>query len=912
MPVTFTTELPDVSQIDSLDNGIEDEVTVHWPDAIDNGQYEVDYKESSSSTWVDGATVSERATNATIGGLEDGEEYDFRLRTRTEHVTGEWTATATITTNFPSPTNPSASLSSSSPLTEVDLSFDDHADNEDGVRVLRQREYDYGWGPWQEVKDLGPNAGTGTVAAVDDTVSPDNTYRYKFEAYTEDATNTSTTTSAVTTDASGRPRERTGSKGWEVKVEHPTAGPIRPRLLDDPSFKPALRDYPRVEIPIPRDEKWQATAFEDADLSVWKDGRIRPIDTLVDVRMELGRTVLVGKGGRELEDRVQAEFDDEAAHLAAEQLGQNNTSYQMNVDDPSSSTSSNTVMQSAETNSELRDALATPIAETDPVEIADGRLNLLQSCFPSEGLDRDRGSGVLVDEDPAYSGGQAAYIAADGAKLEFDITPDYDIPASAVGVQVRDKSADTPEVTITLNGDTVDVVPSSGGSISLGWSDLTDGRYSGDGYTGGTLSAGTTYTLTLKVTTAGSNDAYLVDHVAVYDTRFNYNFDDDNGGAGGYLAGPELKPDAFEVLFADVPTAFNVTAGEIVVAIDDTSGAMALDLSNDGGANWAGPAANTANFEMGFASAGSSIRWRLSLSRYGSQTDATPTQGIHGQSLDSFTLRADLEDTPVLDAFKIDGSLKDGWNDIARYGNFIWSLERDENGWRVEWTQPGQRTTDVDEDLADYQVDKSTEYRYKKAIIKGGNQPVVGEQFTTQHDSWVALDQSELVSGSDIVRDPDSGATYELGIDYELDRTQGRIKVLSGGGMADGSVSEIDYEYKPVGSYTAPDAGSDPKTIVRTRPGLASNRACDQAALYLIQRVQEPRWSAEVTVPHIAGMSLVDAVAWTGLPTRGERVEIQDIQQAPGQTVLHLGNWESPGAVLDDFAQRISENATRA
>ena len=56
MAVTFTTELPSAS-IGSLDNGIEDEVTVNIGNTTDHGEYEVDYKESSSSTWLNGTTV---------------------------------------------------------------------------------------------------------------------------------------------------------------------------------------------------------------------------------------------------------------------------------------------------------------------------------------------------------------------------------------------------------------------------------------------------------------------------------------------------------------------------------------------------------------------------------------------------------------------------------------------------------------------------------------------------------------------------------------------------------------------------------------------------------------------------------------------------------------------------------------
>ncbi|WP_238398179.1 hypothetical protein [Halorussus salinus] len=803
----------------------------------------------------------------------------------------------------------------SNPRTAIDYSFEDHADNEDGVRVERQRQYDDGWGPWQIVETLPANAGTGTVTGTDDTVSPGNTYRYRFTAFTEDATNTSVATASVTTESSGESRTRRNAAGWTVEIEHSSGRVLRPRLLDDPEFTPALQSKPECRIPVPRDEKWQASGFEDARVSVWKDGKIRPIETLDDVELKPGRTVLVASGGRQLDDRVTAEFDDEAAHLAAKQLGQNNTSYQMNVDDPASTVQSDTVMQSGDTESELRDELASAIEPADPIAVADGQLSLLQSCFVAEG------ESPTDEFDPDYatsrdvlSGGSGRGVGSDGAWLEWEFTPEYRIPASDVAVAARlDAQTSLQGFSLSVNGDEV-ASHVGGGTVDVEWMQFPD-VFNGDGYTGADLPAGEPVTVRLEG--VGSTGVTTIfDVVALYDTggrygsEFSFTFDNDNGGDAGYLAGPEETPDEFEVAFETVGTAFNVVGAEIMVTMAQTEGAHRLELSNDDGVTWQS-ATDTASFETAFGSAGASIQWRLTLSRYGSRSDATPTQGYKGQALDGFELRADLEDTPVLDAFGVDGSLIEAWTSIAGYGRMIWSLERDQDGWRVEWTQPGQRQADIDASLIDYTVTKSTSNRYEKAVIKGGNQPVRGEEWTAQAGEWVGLAESELVAGTQIVRDPATGSSgFEQGADYALDRTQGRIKALSGGSLADGAAYEIDYEFKPVGEYTAADAGESPRTVVRTRPELASVRACQQAALYLIQRVQEPQWSARVVVPHVADISLVDALSWAELPA-DKRLEVQEIEQTPRETVLHLGNWESPGRVLDDFAQRISANSSR-
>ncbi len=345
--------------------------------------------------------------------------------------------------------------------------------------------------------------------------------------------------------------------------------------------------------------------------------------------------------------------------------------------------------------------------------------------------------------------------------------------------------------------------------------------------------------------------------------------------------------------------------------MDDVSNGQAIAISNDNGSSYI-TASNTSTLEQDFSSAGTSIRARVTLSRYGSQSK-TPTTGVQSQALDAYTLYADLEDTPVLDAQKYDGQLKDVFNQIANYGNFIWELRRqDASSWSVEWTQPGQRTADSDASIVEYSVDKNVEASYEKAVIKGAAQPVRGEQFTSNHDSWVDLNQANLVPATNIVRDPSTGTVYSLGSDYDLDRSQGRIKVLSSGSMSDATTYEVDYEYKTQGSYTASGAGSDPDTIVRTISNLASNRACEQAALYLIQRVQEPLWKATVTLPKDdAGRSLVDDLALEDLPTQSERMEVQQIEQTPERVVLQLGSRQSVGEVINDIQSRISSVSDR-
>jgi hypothetical protein len=706
------------------------------------------------------------------------------------------------------------------------------------------------------------------------------------------------------------------SQGWHVELDHANGRTIEPQLLDDPSFTPALKDYPRVEIPVPRDETWQAEAFEEATLRVWKDGDIRPIDTLVDIQMEPGRTVLIGRGGHQLTQRVQYEADDEFAHEVAHALGDQHTDYAMHVDDPSEPFASNKLLQAADTNSDLRDALLAPI-DTDPVKIENGQLQLLQSCFTMDTFEEtSRNVDTLyLDNDKygEYSGGNAVGLRTTGSYIEYTFTTEYEIPAEHFWIAVRWEKPNVergPDLEVRLDGEVVIDHGGDRGGFNLFWFGQSDDYRSSEWSNPSSNIQPGTHTVRFEVVGDGNQDLILDCH-APFDGRYTYTWDNDNGGDAGYLDGPELKPDAHDVVFGDPRTAFNIPSGRLDAVLDNTTGEQALALSNDRGETYHSTS-NTDSLSADFDGAGSSLRWTVTLSRYGSQTGATPKQGINGQSLDSFEVHADLEDTPVLTETSYDGSLKDVFNQIADYMDGIWELRRQSvDDWSIEWTQPGQRETTADDSIVEYSLSKSTASQYSKAVIKGSSQPVRGERVTAQYDEWVALDHGRVLSGSDTVRDPDSGESFEDGVDYDLDRSEGRIKVLSGGAMTDDTVCTVDYRYEPQGEYVADDAGSDPETIVRKVPSITSNRGCEQAALYLVRTVKEPLWEAEVTVPTAdAGRSLVDDLLLEDLPTQ-ERMEVREVQQTPQEVVLRLGSRQSVGEVINDIQSRISSVSDR-
>ena len=72
---------------------------------------------------------------------------------------------------------------------------------------------------------------------------------------------------------------------------------------------------------------------------------------------------------------------------------------------------------------------------------------------------------------------------------------------------------------------------------------------------------------------------------------------------------------------------------------------------------------------------------------------------------------------------------------------------------------------------------------------------VTNEQHTLNDIDWVSLSHKHLVSGSDKVTTLDGGTTYSRNTDYEIDIENGKIRRLSGGGIADGATVKMGYVY---------------------------------------------------------------------------------------------------------------------
>jgi hypothetical protein len=924
IPVTATTALPD-AQAPTLGNGVEDEIQVAWDDVIDNSEYNIEYRETGASTWLDGPTVDESVTSAPITGLEDGEEYEVRLRTETEHVTGSWTSPVSIVTKFPGVTSVA---SASTTATSVTVEGTDNADNEDGFRLEREERIEGEWRDRRVVAEQGANAGTGTISITDTTPSPGTTYRYRIEAYTEHRAGTSPWTSTVTTDSLDVPQTRTGSRSWSVRVEHTSSGAIhRPTTLDDdPTRTPSVNGLPEVRIPVPRNPKWTTPGFENAPIEVYVDGVREPVDTLVDVEVHPDKHVLVAQGGTELLEATQLEIGQEKRHSAAETLITSETSYSTEFDDPDAGPVSETLMQSAATTQEFQDALLSQPASTDPFEVtSEGEVEPLQVCWTREmenGSTNTAGSffveyasGTGVDDGT----GETTKFAEAGEVVEHEFTTYHDIPAGSFEISMRKgiegfSTSNVTEVEVSLDAELL-------GSFAVGtnyiaWTDMIQSDTPYLENDPGLVPAGT-HTLrfeAIATNSTGNEGAMYFDAIAPRDTRYSdsFTFDNDvktNSDGDNYLDGPGWYPDV-PVEFEDAITDLAVTGGRWDGTLTNTSGGLRVELSDDQGSTWPISGSNTSTVEGDFPESGGSIRARVTLSAFGTASE-TPGQRRQPQSLNEYSLYADVDETPLVINQDWDARILDVLRDLAG-DEFVFEVERDgSGGYRILWTQVGQRPVTANADVVDYNGTRTTREQVAAARVRGAAQSVGREEWTATLDEWVPLSYERLQQPSVSVWDPASGEGWERGVDFELDASGGRLKALSSGGMSDGAVYAVSYEWQTYGEYESPDA-SDARVKPVKIPELSSNRACGQAARRIVTRLQEPRYSAEVVVPtNEVGWSVINAVDVTqlGFPA-GTELQVRGVETSPGEARFRLEE-DSLGDVVAGIRDRVSAIADR-
>uniref|UniRef100_A0A7D5GK39 Fibronectin type III domain-containing protein n=1 Tax=Natrinema halophilum TaxID=1699371 RepID=A0A7D5GK39_9EURY len=874
-------------------------MTATWDDNLNNGEFRLEWKEEdpdTTTTYSDAnsATVGHDILSYTITGLLDGEKYSVRLRCQTSYKTGSWLEAADIT-KLTAADQPSVSSSTD---TSVGLSWTINSNFEGSQQIYRRRtDYNY-----NDNGRLIATLSTTAASYIDSTPQPDREYEYEVRALTQWVHADSPATTVSTTDSLGLEDRAVPPTEWYAEIAHPDDPTLTPRILDDPVRRPTVNGFPRIELPVPQDETWHATAFDDAPLSVWHDGDREPVDTLEHRRLRPDRTVLEGRGGTQLDQRVIEDVDTQKTHLFVEDLLTTHTDYSVNVDTPQSETEQRSI-QEADTDVEHQQAFVS-IPSDQPLE------------FTSDGYYAPTQTGWFVEAENAagnvqgtvsssdYSGGTAAGVFGDADEFQLTIENDHTIPAGNLQILFR---RDTRNVSnhhgldLILDGTTIESLSAGVLAEQLAWYSIAVNTEISPG----------THTFTVAAT--GGGEDFEIDAVAAYDNRFGHS-EPSSVNADGYLDGPELYPDIARLEMEPIETPLGISEVTLEVVTADDGTVSELAIGEEGTTTW-NTATDVSSHTYSYSSLATTARGRIGVGRQGSRSDAAPATGFDRERVDSLTMTAQLDDTPVLTDRSFDGRLIDVLREVADIGNFVFEVRETSSGTTFEWTQIDQRSTNVDPDLADYDIDRQTEDVVEKAVIYGGAQRITRQSVTVTVGSWVDLPfpDSRLVEGRETIYD---GSTeYERGTDYEIRYATSdgnpELKALSGGSISDGATVSVDADVKPRGQYTAGGAGASPKTIIKDIPGLASKQMCDQVALYLVEETGDALIEADVTVPHDSvEWSVIEAIDPAQLPTDGP-MQVREIESNASQTTLRLASRQSVGEAVQDIRQRTQRNSER-
>ncbi len=919
--VSGQTTIPDVEDF-MLDGTVQNELLAEdFGTGLNTGQYRIRWKESDASSYPseNEATVSHDADplEYNIVDVLDGEQYDVGVRAETAEVDGTWHEATELTKLYPA----SGITATSTDLFAITVEWTVESDFDGSQEVWRRREDGTRDRLYSDEKGtLVATVGATTEEFLDDdsdALAPDRDVTYTIRTVTDyvyaDASATLSTASA------GLAQQPSGSRGWFVEIDHPDGQTLTPQILDDVQVEPRLNDLPRVQVPIPRDDRYLGDDLEGAPMRVYKGGHRLPIDELRDVETGPATTTLIGIGGTQLEQRVQTDVDTRESHLLAEDLIQAHTGYTPNVDAPVIESLTDELAQSASTAEEFDEQKTTT---EGPSKVANDGVEDAQSLFLRDvgGSEIDDYNGIAGSaEFEEASAGVGRTLDSSSDFIRFNAqTLEYDIRSDDVGVAIRwggdagGNDADTDIEVAVLDADDNSTVGSVEFNTGAGLSDLTwdfDDSQFGTEWDGGDLTAGD-YKLRISPTEDGDNGTF-VDLICFYDASYNYTWDNSVHEPSGYLDGPELYPDAEPVEFDQVETIYSVTAARVDSVWTDVSNSQALEVSNDGGVSWK-QVSNSQTLDQAFDDLGASLRLRATISRHSPNgaRSATPRYGYASQRLESYDLMFDGNDTPLTINQTYDADLSDILATIADDSNSVWEVQQDGDQTTIEWCQPGQRTASDALALEDYSTTKRS-VKTLKAVVKGGRSSE-RETITADPGTTVDLVQDSLIPGTEVVRDADTDERYRYGRDYDVGNATGTFTVTTGGAISSGQTLEIEYEFKVSGSYAADEFDGDARNeTVVDLPSISTARGCELAAKILVDELKTARWEADVEIPpaETAPISLVEEIDVDMLP--GDELVVYGLQESPSGLRLRLGSRDRIDDVVGEIQSRLEATSER-
>ncbi|MFC6765442.1 fibronectin type III domain-containing protein [Natrinema soli] len=894
MPTQFTTNLPDVMSL-ALDASNAESLIANWSASINNGEFRIELRDDNPDgnhpPYEFEATVPwDETYQHTIQNILGGEQYSVRIRTQTEHVDGEWIAAEELTKLRASSDVTFANVAEAS----LDVQWTINNDFRGSHQIYRRRaDYEYDGAGW----DLVGSAASDAASYADGGVAPIRPYEYYVRTLTQWQYADSTVSSSVETADAGLVQSSTGSSGWHIEIDHPSGQTITPQVLDDARLEPRVNDLPRARIPVPRNEAYTLEAYEGADMRVWKDGDRQPIGELEDVVLDPGQTELVGIGGTQLQRRVDRDVVQEEAHVLAEDLITTETDYMAVVDEPVVEEVTDALLQAATAGEEFVEYFDT--GGPDPIEPRTDALERTQTAYL---FDAGEGGFPMINNvgqagNDEFSGGDGLGLSSAGDWIETDnFTIEHTIAENEVGTAIRamDNGQNEAQLEIQIyDAGTDDLV----GSVAVTASYATSGPLWHGGatnrggdvetWTSGDLVPGNYY---LRVECTQSGDEVEVDVVSLHDMRYytSDNFSSNVHEANGYLDEPhDYETAAVESI--DAQTVYSVRTGYLDMVWNDTTGNQAIAVSNDSGRTWI-EAVNTSSVSADFEGSGANLRTRLTAGGYspnGARAQS-PRYGYEPQRIESYELRMDGDDTPLVINDARDANIRDILTNWADRSDSLWEVRQDGDQTVIHWAQAGQRSSDRDLSLSSYSVTKRGD-RTLRCTVKGGAR-TARETVDAVLDDPIALENQYVVSGSEAVRDADTGERYEYLRDYIIQKPTGTLEVLSNGSIADGQTLEVEYDYKVSDSYEADEYDGEARyDREETINAITTERGCELAAKLIVDTTSTPRWEADVEIPagdRVGG--LLEALDVDGIA--GEVMSVYSLDVTPERLSLRLGS----------------------
>lgn len=646
-PVSAIALLPDAT-IASIDASVEDQLTVNWTDVIDNGDYRVQIRETGESTWGVGTTGFQEATEAngstshTFAGLEDGEGYDVRLRTETPHVNGAYD-TASGVTLLPVPTGFSIDARDDT----VDCSWIDHADNEDEYRLQRSTD---GGSTWSTVTTVAANS----MSASDSSPPFYQSVDYRVVAATEHSTAASGSASTIPV--------RSGH--WYIEISRGgTTDIIPPDHIRDGQLD---REHSTVsgltaEL-VPADTDYEGKV--QGDVTAFYGAQQHFPGTVIKARQKSGVQQLICE-----DDLIDLEEDAPSAPVTYSNITLEDAidDYWQNQQSIASATTHPAFVNTVRTNELWYDVpqvddfdLITSIPSTEPFVVTAASIKTAQTLWFLEAENGQVSGGTDVQSagttvDDLYSNDHAIKLDAGADQVAVDFTPEHDIPKGDFQLNARTHFDNLDaDVVATIDGQEI---------YRQTWNNQTDSQigwslYSTDADPSTDLSAGTTYTVVIKLENYTGGD-FFIDAFAPHDTgdrysansriNYGYNFDNTVTTPGYTLAGPELHPQyaAFDIVANEN---WHVPELDLVTTFDQTDNSQQLSASTDGTTFLTANNTETATFDFAANDiVGSTATMRVRLGRTDSGTAPSPTNGDTEQEISAFEARLDTDDLPIIE-----------------------------------------------------------------------------------------------------------------------------------------------------------------------------------------------------------------------------------------------------------------------